>query len=190
MNFSSHAPHPKIIAQSVLHCPLLTWELGMGRFSLGIVLLFPSSFYHYPFFCVLFLFVCLEGGFFLFVFHAKPKRAWASVDQSTLGLTPSLIPRFLLDVELLSLWFLLLLSASETNFSPKSRALQGEQMVMRRKVVGRRMQMILDVCAIFISSGLCCWGMYHPACCRLFPQSHLGLGWLVSVLCYFNAFHI
>lgn len=22
------------------------------------------------------------------------------------------------------------------------------------------------------------------------PQSHLGLGWLVSVLCYFNAFHI
>jgi len=80
MNFSSHAPHPKIIAQSVLHCPLLTWELGMGCFSLGIVLFFPSSFYHYPFFCVWFLFVCWEAGFFLFVFHAKPKRAWASVD--------------------------------------------------------------------------------------------------------------
>lgn len=58
MSFSTHVPRPKIIAQSVLHCPLLTWELCMGCFALGIVLLFPSTphFTTIPFSVVFFLF--------------------------------------------------------------------------------------------------------------------------------------
>lgn len=104
-SFSSHAPCPKIIARAALAqpSPPLTnlpcwWELASRHFSLGIVLLFfslphpPSPF----FWCILGLF---PPFFFIFpIVHAKAKSPWTEEGWSTLGLTPSLTSKILLDI--------------------------------------------------------------------------------------------
>lgn len=186
-SFSSHAPCPKIIARAALAqpSPPLTnlpcwWELAVRHFSLGIVLLLFSLshpprllFFFFPIFSLFFL-LCMQrqralGQRKVWLHPWPPKFSW-TFSCSRYGFSCCFQP--------------------QKQTSPqRAEPFKGSRWLMRRKVVGRRMQMILDVFAIFISSRPCSWGnaSSNLACCRLFLQDHPGFGCLMRVSPYFNA---
>lgn len=146
----------------------------MGCFSLGSVLLF-SSLPHFPLFLNFFFTLSFFPPFSATV-HAKPLGE-GCLDH--VELAPSLTSKFLPDFLLLSFQLLLLFPALETKPLPKEHEpFKGSRWLTRRKVVGRRMQMILDVFAIFISSRPCCWGKYiiQLGLLRILPLDHAGSG--------------
>ena len=196
-SFSSHAPLPKIIAPATVAQPLplplanLPTAMLVGT---GEEMLFPGMC-----FSLLFpsLFQALPPPFFFFHFGLFPlffclcyyayKGSGKPLGKGCLEhieLAPSLTSKSLLDFLLLSFQLLLPFPALETKPLPiEHEPFKGSRWLMRRKIVGRRMQMILDVFAIFISSRPCCWGNASSslACCRFFPSVTQVLGYLMNI---------